>query len=73
MGYTEGADGTAGEAGGNPAQYPLLYWRSGIPLKIAAKQVFRKGFQVTVGIILWEGGNIVKIPKSEHPLLNGAL
>jgi hypothetical protein len=25
------AEGIAGEAGGSPAQYPLLYWRSGIP------------------------------------------
>lgn len=32
-----------------------------------------ESFQVTVGMILWEGGNIVKIPESEHPLLNSAL
>ncbi len=42
-------------------------------METVTRQVSRKGFQVTVGIILWEGGNIVKIPESEHPLLNGAL
>lgn len=63
----------SGEAGVNPAQYPLLYWRSDIPLGMITGLISCESFQVTVGIILWEGGNIVKIPKSEHPLLNSAL
>jgi len=46
----------AGEAGVNPAQYPLLYWKSDIPY-------------VTVRLLMGRR-NTVMMPKSEHPLLN---
>ncbi len=46
------------KSGENPAQYPLLYWRSGIPYCILRNK------------ILWEGGIFASIPKSEYSLSN---
>lgn len=47
------------KSGENPAQYPLLYWRSGVPVCVA---------KVTAGRCLWEGGTDAAIPKPEYSL-----
>ena len=65
----------AEEAGENPAQYPLLYWKSSIPFLRCVfcpeRQKPESGRSLWAES-LWEGGMSVMTPKSEYSLLTGS-